>query len=151
MRIPDSIDEELARLLGQDARQNSETLAKRLRLSAATVRRRLRNLLKSGSLRIVGVVEPGMFGFPVVAVFTFNVAPDKLEIAMEALIKRPEISWLSAATGRCDIIALARFPSTDVLSNFLAKELRHIKGVRDSETLVCFDVKKGRYIQFTLR
>ncbi len=151
MNMPDSIDEQLVRLLGQDARQNSETLAKQLKLSSATVRRRLRKLFRSDLLHIVGVIDPTKFGFPVAVVITLDVAHNKLESAMEALAKRPEVLWLSITTGRFDIIALAGFRSTNGLSEFVTKELAQLEGVRNSETFVCLDVKKGHYVPFTLR
>jgi len=147
----DSIDEQLARLLGQDARQNSETLAKQLKLSSATVRRRLRKLIRDDLLHIVGVVDPTKFGFPVAVVMTLHVAQDKLESAMEVLTKQPEIRWVSTTTGRFDIIALAWFRSTNHLSEFMTKELAQLEGLKDSETFICLDVKKGGYQRFTLR
>ncbi len=149
--MPDSIDEQLVRLLGQDARQNSETLAKQLKLSSATVRRRLRKLIRDDLLHIVGVIDPTKFGFPVVVVITLNVSLNKLESAMEALAKQPEILWLSTTTGRFDVIALAGFRSTNRLAEFVTKELAQLEGVKDSETFVCLDVKKGHYVPFTLR
>ena len=149
MSIPDLTDEQLVRLLGQDARQNSETLAKQLNLSAATVRRRLRKLLRSGLLRIVGVIDPTNFGLPLAAVITIDVAHDKLEAAMETLAKRPEIRWVSTTTGRFDIIAMAWFRSTDYLSDFVTKDLAKIEGLKDSETFICLDVQKGSYIRLT--
>ncbi len=149
MSMPDSMDEKLVRLLGQDARQNSETLAKQLKLSAATVRRRLRRLIRSKLLRIVGVIDPAKFGSPLTAVITLDVAHDKLEAAMEVLAERPDIRWVSTTTGRFDVIALAQFRSTDALSDFVTKELSQLEGVRDSETFICLDVKKGRYVPLT--
>jgi len=149
MSIPDSMDEQIVRLLGQDARQSSETLAKQLKLSSATVRRRLRKLLRSDLLRIVGVVDPSNFGFPLAVVIALNVAADKLEPTTEALANRPEITWASATTGPFDIIALARFRSTDCLSDFVTKELGQMEGVKDIQMLTCFRVKKGHHIPVT--
>ena len=151
MSMPDSIDEELVRLLGQDSRQNSEILAKQLNLSSATGRRRLRKLIRDESLKFIGVVDPAKFGFPVAVVITLDVAHDKLESALEMLAKRPEIRWVSTTTGRFDIIVLARFRSNDRLAEFMTKELAQLEGVKDSETFICLDVKKGSYIPFTLR
>ncbi len=143
MSIIDSVDEQIVRLLGQDARQNSETLAKQLNLSAATVRRRLRKLIKSDLLRIIGVVDPASFGFSLVVVITLDVTHDKVELAMEKLSKRPEVRFVSTTTGRYDVIAIARFRSTESLSEFVTKELAKLEGIRDSETFVCLEVKKG--------
>ena len=144
----DSVDEQIARLLSQDARQNSEALAKQLNLSSATVRRRLRKLIREDVLRIVGVIDPIKFGFPVAVVMTLDVAHGKLESAMEGLAKRPEIRWVSTTTGRFDILALARFRSNNELSEFMTKVLAQLEGVKDSETFICLDVRKGHHIQF---
>ncbi len=143
MSIVDSVDEQIVRLLGRDARQNSETLAKQLNLSAATVRRRLRKLIRSDLLRIVGVIEPDKFGFPLMVVITLDVVHGKVELAMEELSKLPEVRFVSTITGRYDIIIIARFRSNKSLSDFVVKELAKMEGIRDSETLVCLEVKKG--------
>ena len=146
MSIPDSVDKQLVRLLGQDARQNSETLAKQLKVSAATVRRKLRKLIQSGSLHIVGVVDPARFGMPLTAIIALDVAHEKLEKAVEMLANRPEITWISTTTGRFDIIARGRFASTDDLSQFLTGQVAMIDGVKNTETFICLDEKKGHQI-----
>jgi len=138
----DSVDEQLVRLLGQDARQNSEALAKQLKLSAATVRRRLRKLMRSGLLRIVGVVDPASFGFPVLALITLDVVPDKVKSAIEELAKHLEVRFTSTTTGRYDVIAIARFRSTDHLSEFLMTELAKLEGLRNNETFICLQTKQ---------
>jgi Lrp/AsnC family transcriptional regulator for asnA, asnC and gidA len=146
MIMPDSTDEQLVRLLARNARQNSETLAKQLNLSAATVRRRLRKLIQSETLHIIGVVDPIKFGLPVAVIINLDIASEKIVSVMETLTNRPEIRWISTTTGRFDIIALARFASNDDLSNFLVQGLPKIEGVRDSETFICLNMEKGRYI-----
>ncbi|MFC2043936.1 Lrp/AsnC family transcriptional regulator [Chloroflexota bacterium] len=147
--MKESIDEQLARLLGENAQQNSETLAKKLNVSAATIRRRLKRLIKGGLLRIVGVIDPTKFGLPIAAVIALDVSFDKLQSVIDALAKQPEIKWVSITTGRFDIIAVARFRSTDCLPDFVKKVLAKMDGVKDSETFVCLDVRKGRYVPFT--
>ena len=151
MSMPDSIDEQLVRLLAQDGRQSSEMLAKGLNLSSATVRRRLRKLIRDDVLRIVGVVDPYKFGFAVAVIISLDVTHDKLGLAMEALGERPEIKWVSTTTGRFDILAMARFRSNNGLAEFMTEVLAKLEGVKDSETFLCLDVKKGRYIQLPLQ
>ena len=144
MSTPDSFDKQLISLLGQDARQSSEALAKKLKVSSATVRRRLRKLTRNNLLHVVGVVDPANFGLPLAAVISLDVDHDKLDSAMDALVDRPEIKWVSTTTGRFDIVAMARFPSTSSLSDFLTDQLGKIDGIRDSETSVCLEIKKLR-------
>ena len=148
MSITDSKEEQLVRLRGQDAQQNSETLAKQLNVSSATVRRRLRKLIRSDLLHIIGVVDPINFGLPLTVLIALDVAHDKLESAMKMLVNRPEITWVSTTTGRFDIMARGRFASTDGISEFMTKELAHMEGLKDSETFICLNVRKGRYIPF---
>ena len=145
----DSLDEKSMMLLGKNARQSSDALAKQLRVSAATVRRRMRILLQKDMLHIVGIVDPKKIGFSLAAVMAFDVAHENLEPFLEMLADRPEIKWVSTTTGRFDVIAIARFRSTEELSEFMRIEIGHVKGLRGSETFVCLNVRKGRYSPFT--
>ncbi len=138
----DEIDKQIVRLLGQDARQSSETLAKQLNISAATVRRRLRDLMRRDLLRIIGVVNPASFGFPLLAVISLDVVHDKVTSTIEELSKKPEVSIVSTITGRYDIMIIARFGSTKDLSEFVSKELVKLDGIKNSETFICLEVKK---------
>jgi len=151
MSNPDSIDEKLALLLGQDGRQSSETLAKKLKVSSATVRRRLRMLIQSGALKLTALVDPAKFGFPVTVVITLSVAHNKLKAALDMLSDLPETKWISTTTGRYDIIVLAQFRSNDRLSEFMIKEMAQVEGLKDSETFICLDVQKGYYVTFSLQ
>ena len=77
----------------------------------------------------------------------FNVVPGKLKSATESLAARHEVKWLTSTAGQYDILALARFRSTDEASDFLEAELASIEGIKSSETFFCLSVKKGRYMQ----
>ena len=142
------MDQQLLRLLGQDARQNSETLGNQLKVSAATVRRKIIKLIQSDVLRIIGVVDPDKVDLPVTVLIGLDVAPKKLESAMKLLGSRPEITWVSTTTGRFDIIAKGWFASTSDLSKFMTIELADIKGLKDSETFICLNVMKGYHRPF---
>jgi Lrp/AsnC family transcriptional regulator for asnA, asnC and gidA len=148
MYEPDSMDEQLVKLLGRNARQNSEALAKQLNISSATVRRRLRRLIRGEFLRIVGVVHPTKFGFPLTVVINLSVVHDKVQAAIEELSKQPEMQWVAITTGQFDISSVAWFRSTEHLSEFMTNKLAKLEGLRDTETLICLDVKKGRYEPF---
>ncbi|MFC1909325.1 Lrp/AsnC family transcriptional regulator [Chloroflexota bacterium] len=148
MSIPDSIDKQIAKLLGRDGLQSSEALAKKINISSATVRRRLRKLLQNDMIRIVAVVDPVQFELPVAAVITIDVDHSKLESAIKILAEQSEIRWVSTTTGRFDIVATARFCSTNGLSNFMRTVLAQLEGLKNSETFVCLDVMKGQYTRY---
>lgn len=148
MNMFDSLDKQLIFLLGKDASQNSEVLARKLNVSSATIRRRLRNLVRSGLLHIIGVVDPTKFGLPLAVMIVIDVDQDKVESVMETLSKRPEVGWAATTTGRFDIVIVAWFPSTDSLADFLKKVLGKMEGVRDSETLICLEITTGGNVPF---
>ena len=141
-----SIDYRLLSLIGEDARQNSQELAKQLNISSATVRRKLREFYKKDLLRITGVVDPLKFGFNVSVVIFIDVEADKLEAVIDDLMEQSRIWFISTTTGRFDIILVARFASTDELSDFLINVIGKIPGISNFETSICLDVRKGKYI-----
>lgn len=147
MTTKDSLDEHLVQLLERDASQTSETLAKQLNVSASTVRRRLRKLTQSGVLRFIAVVDPSKVGILLTTVIALDVTHEKLDSVTRLLASRPEVKWISITTGRFDIIIFAQFRSTYELSTFVQRELANIEGLRNSETFICLDVKKGYYTQ----
>jgi Lrp/AsnC family transcriptional regulator for asnA, asnC and gidA len=140
----DSLDEKLVLLMGQDALQSSDKLAKQLKVSSATVRRRLKRLQSSGLLRIIGVVDPNKFGFVLHVVIGLAIINGKeMRRVEETLINRPEVAWVSTTTGQFNIIAIARFPSTDSLSRFSKDILGQIEGLKSCEVFMCMEIQKG--------
>ena len=139
----DLLDEHLIKLLAQDAQVSSEVLAKKLKVTPATVRRRLSELIKKKVVRILAAVDPNKVGLPLAAVIAYNVEHDKLDLAVNLLAHRPEVTWISTTTGRFDIISLVRVASTDELYEFINKVMSQIDGLKNSETFVCMHVEKG--------
>ncbi len=142
MTTIDALDKRLIELMQDDGRRSTDALAKKLRVSPATVRRRIRRLIKEEVMRIQAVPAPAMIGLPLAAVIAFDVDHEKLGSVMEFLSDQPEVRWVASCTGRFDIIAIARFGSSDELYEFVQKRLLELEGVRDSETFVCLHVEK---------
>ena len=146
----DSIDKKIVELLNKDMRQSSQTLGKQLRISASTVRSRLRKLIKNEDLHFVLAMDPFKAGFPVVAHILWDVEQDKITQTLEELVKFSEVTYVSATTGRFDIIVFASFASHHDLAVFLQKQLGKLEGVRDSETLICSISRKDDIYQFNI-
>jgi Lrp/AsnC family transcriptional regulator, regulator for asnA, asnC and gidA len=144
--MPDSIDVKLVRLLSKNARQDSETLAKKLNLSAATVRRRIKRLISTGSLRIIGVVDAPKFGLPLTVIIALDVIPEKLEAAMKVLSNLPGINRVFFTSGRYDVIVNANFASTSALADFIRDHLNKIAGLKDTETFICLDEGRQHFL-----
>ncbi len=140
----DALDERLIKLLQQDARRSSDVLAKQLDVSPATVRRRVRNMIRKGVVRIAAIPDPEKVGLPLAAIIALNVDHEKLGSVLNTLAAHPDIGWVCTTTGRFDILAMARFHSTEELSRFVQSEMTKVEGVRDSETFVCLDTRYAK-------
>jgi Lrp/AsnC family transcriptional regulator for asnA, asnC and gidA len=139
-------DEELVSAIGTNARLSSEKLARKLKVSPTTVRRRIKTAIRKGIMRTFAVVDPDKVGLKIQAVLGINVSRDNLESVLNTLEKRPNITWLATVTGEYDIIARGAFDSIDQLSKFLEHEIGNIKGITNSESSICLDTPKGRFI-----
>ena len=142
-----AIDEKLIKLLGTDARQSAEKLAKRLKVSPTTVRRRLKTITRNGTIRTVAVVDPVKAGIGLQAVICFNITHEDADNIVKTLEKFSEVKWIGITTGRYDIIVKAAFVSTAELSDFIQKKLSGVRGIKDTETFICLDVNGGRFIE----
>jgi DNA-binding Lrp family transcriptional regulator len=142
----DTTDEKIIRLLSKDTRQSSRKLAKQLKVSASTVRSRLRRLVKNDYLHFIIAIDPFKAGLPVIAQILLDVRQDKIQQTLEALVNFPEINYVSSTTGRFDVIIFGCFASHHDLAIFLQNQLGRMEGVRDSETLICLDIKKGQFV-----
>ena len=142
----DRIDEQLVQMLGKDARQSSDTLAKKLGISPATVRRRIKGLIKNEVIRTTVLVNPDKVGYPLTSIIAFDVELQNVESALKFLASRPEVKWAVTTTGRYDILVWAAFRSTNELADFVEKGLSEMEGVKDTETFVCLRVEKTKYI-----
>ncbi len=142
----DSLDDSIIKLLERNAWQSSEELAKQLHVSSSTIRRRIRRLTQEGVMRAVAIADLSKTGVPLTAVLALNVELQYVDGALKAISALPEVKWVATTTGRFDVLALARFHSTDELAAFVRKELIKVKGLKGSETFVCLHVERGDHI-----
>jgi Lrp/AsnC family transcriptional regulator for asnA, asnC and gidA len=57
-KVFDSIDNKIIHLLREDGRMSAGDIAKRLHVTAPTVRSRMKNLEEAGLLKICGLIDP---------------------------------------------------------------------------------------------
>ncbi|MBI2979648.1 MAG: Lrp/AsnC family transcriptional regulator [Chloroflexi bacterium] len=141
----DETDRRLIKLLEQDAWQTSDTLAKSLGVSPATVRRRRQQLLRNGVLRATAV-HIDQDDRQIKAIIALNISYESIDNVMQTLAAQPETMWIASTTGRFDVFALVQFNSTEELSQYLRGRLTRIEGVKNSETFVCLYVEKGKQL-----
>ena len=139
----DSLDMQLISLLEKDANQTSEKLAEQLSVSPSTVRRRIKELIGHGVMRIIAIPESKQIGLPLIVVIAFQLEHEKINSFLKALGSKEHVKCLYATSGRFDAIALMWFSSTEQLYEFIEQDMGKLEGVKATETSICLHVEKS--------
>ncbi len=130
----DEIDKAIIRILSKDARRNFTAIGKELKLSEGAVRRRVRNLIEKGVIKSFTIeVERGYQ----VKAFTFvSVNPNTpTPTVAEALRRVKGVEAVYEITGQYDVVALLAVSDMAELNKGI-EDIRHIQGVRDTNTAI---------------
>ncbi|MBM3505560.1 MAG: Lrp/AsnC family transcriptional regulator [Alphaproteobacteria bacterium] len=141
----DAVDHALIRELQQDARVSNVALAAKVKLTEGAVRRRIDRLIKSGTLRIVGVGDPARLGLMTHVVIGMRVEMAQIEALLDRFARMSEFSYVYQTTGRFDIVAVAFFKSNNQLREFLTKRLGKVAGVVEVETFLIMKAAKRSF------
>ncbi|MFT4029112.1 MAG: Lrp/AsnC family transcriptional regulator [Protaetiibacter sp.] len=142
----DAIDRKLISALQTDARVSNVELAKLVDLTEGAVRRRIDNLLKSKTLRIIGVGDPKRLGLNTHAVIGMRVEPQRIESVLDELVRRPEFSYVYQTLGQFDVVGVAFFPSNAELGDFMTDVLPQVEGVRETQTFLILNTPKRSFM-----
>ena len=139
----DNLDYQLINILQANGRATNTEVATEIGVSEGTVRRRYRNLIKAGVIRVVAIPDPSKLGRGTTAVVGLQVDPAEVEPAAAAMAKFSEVQYVSITTGAYDIFIWVALPSPEELSVFLRSQIGIIRGVKRSETFVNLAIKKN--------
>ena len=104
----DDLDQQLIQLLVEDGRMPVGELAKRLHVTAPTVRTRIKKLQEDGLLRISGMINPELCKDVSVVLIGIRVQTHgKLDQELERISSLDRITWAAVVTGQYDIMAEA--------------------------------------------
>jgi len=137
----DDVDKKILSYLSNHDFPSAEVLAKKIGINANTVRRHLRQLKADKIIRVAAVADPIRMGVPLVVMIGIDTLHNRVGEVTQLLAKMPEIKWLTAMTGRYDVMLYAWFKSAEELTDFLQKKLGPVEGIHDTETFVCLPVK----------
>ena len=85
----DHFDIQLIDLLRQNANVSSTILAERLNVNSSTVRRRMKNLIDDGVIRIVALPNLEKMGLPVTAFISLEVSHERVKSVLKELSLNP--------------------------------------------------------------
>lgn len=102
----DALDKEIIRLLVEDGRIPIGTLAKRLKVTAPTLRKRIKKIEKEGLLKVSGLIDPQKHPEMTTALVAMNIqSHGKMDQILAKITELPNVVWAGVVTGRYDIIA----------------------------------------------
>ncbi|MEV6834806.1 Lrp/AsnC family transcriptional regulator [Streptomyces sp. NPDC051133] len=108
----DDLDRALVHALHVDGRAPFSRIAEVLGVSAQTVARRYRRLRAEAGLRVVGLADPHRAGRAQWLVRLTATARSAQNVA-EALVRRPDTSWVKLTSGGTEITAVIHAPAED--------------------------------------
>ena len=140
--VLDELDRRIIEALQRDGRASHAQMARELKVSEGTVRRRLAKLLQDKVIRVVAIAEPEQLGFHTSAFIGLQVDPSWVEAVATELAALPEVEHLAITTGAYDIFIWVDLRSSEALASFLHHKVGTIKGVRQTETFVSLETRK---------
>ena len=138
----DKLDNKIVSMLKQDGRLSNANVARVLKVSEGTIRRRLKRMTNENIIRIFAVPNPESIGLHSEALIGIQVDPDKMEIIANKVSKLDQATWVAHTTGTYDIFLWAAVESTEELGKFIRGPIGTIPGVRRTETFVNLRVVK---------
>lgn len=136
MSVLDKTDQELLSLLRENARYSIAYLAKKLRVSRATVTNRIARLEKEGIILGYSVeLRPTVELNGVHAWCSIIVEGGTALEVMKSLRGEPCVTAIYDTNGRWDILAELSAPSLEELGSALER-IRSLKAIRTSETSI---------------
>jgi Lrp/AsnC family transcriptional regulator for asnA, asnC and gidA len=144
-QILDEVDRRVIKILQVDGRRPNTEIAKELRVSETTIRKRIAQLVSRGLINIVAVPTPRAVGMNLSAIIGISVTLPRLRAISEELKRLREVRYVGVSTGRYDIIVEAFFFDQQHFLDFISNTLSRMDGITGMETSMILDVVKFSY------
>jgi len=141
----DKIDRAIISCLQYDGRSSFTKIAEELNITEGSVRRRIKRLTDSGTLQVVGIVEPKEMGWNEAGMIGINVQANRIEEVAESVAQLPEVSYLFQAAGEFDLFAEVYCRDREHFVSFLNNKLQKIPGVDRTQTFIILKLHKLSY------
>lgn len=137
-------DNQLIRLLQINSRESVSSLARKLGVSRTAVQERINRLVRDGVIENFTVrLNAQWLEGQITAMVSLTVDPKLVLQVIAALEQMPEISALWTVSGRSDLLAMARAPTTADVDRVL-DEVGSLRGVTRTESSIILSTKFER-------
>jgi Lrp/AsnC family transcriptional regulator for asnA, asnC and gidA len=141
----DKIDRAIITRLQYDGRMPFTDIAADLGISEGSVRHRVKRLMDSGVLQIVGIVEPQFLGWNAAGMIGITVRAGQVEAVADQIAQFPEVSYLFMASGGFDLFVEVYCKDMNHFVSFLNQKLQLVPGVQRTETFMILKMYKLSY------
>ncbi|WP_026673886.1 Lrp/AsnC family transcriptional regulator [Alkalihalobacterium bogoriense] len=140
----DSLDRGIIQLLSQDGRMSFTEIANRLEVTEKTVRSRYKNLVETGIIDVVGIVNPISLGLKVAAIIQLAAASNQLTHIVEQVKQYKEVRYVSLITGEYQVLLQVNMKTYDELTEFI-KRINGILGITKSNVIIQLEINKNTF------
>ncbi len=136
--VLDELDNEVIDLLTEDGRMPIGEMAKKLNVTAPTIRSRIKNLGEKGLFKVSGLVDPNQHQDMITAIVAMNVqSKGQMDQIMDKISQLPNVAWAGVVAGRYDIVAeIVCVGGKDELYQFTTETILKIGNIVRSETFI---------------
>lgn len=139
----DEMDRRILNVLQRDGRLSFRNVARRLKVSDATIRSRVTRLEQSNVIKsFTTLVDPEQVGMEVVALIQLEVETQALTKVNTDLRAVEEVKLVMETGDRSNIVLLAAFPTRDALNEFLDEHVRQVSGVQLLSVTLALGLRK---------
>lgn len=126
----DETDIGILEVLRKNARTPFLEIAKKLRISESTIRKRVKELEKSGIIKkYSAIVEPSKLGYGSVALVGIDAKPEKFLEVAKKLTEYDNVKFVATSTGDHMIMTEIWMENSNDLRNFISAKIESIEGV----------------------
>ncbi len=145
MKRIDELDQNILRMLFDDASISYETIAKKVGTSVGTIHNRIKRMKEENIIeRIVPEVNAKKIGFDICALIDVRIKGGHLEELQKKFSNHDNVCSIYDITGEYDTTFVAKFRNTDDLNKFV-KELAGQKYVLRTSTKLVLNVIKESF------
>ena len=130
----DKVDEKIINFLKEDSRESFVDIGKKLKLSESAVRRRVKNLVDSGTIKRFTVEIGEENATSAIVLISVDSATDTAKVS-EKLAKLEWVKTVYEITGQYDITTIISATNISEINNSI-DALRKIPGVIDTNTVI---------------
>jgi DNA-binding Lrp family transcriptional regulator len=133
----------LLKMLGDDAHVSLREMGREVGLSTSGVRRRIKQLERSGIIKqYSAVIDPRKFGYGVMAFVSVDVDSRSMRELVRSLLRYHQVCELHHTTGGHGLMLKVRARDVESLNKFVDDRIQSFDSVKNVRTIVVMETIK---------